>query len=93
MKKNTRLHAGILATAVPAALTAYAATSTTGEVATLRAQASIAATGASSAAPAASRPTVPLGTPPAQARINLETTLAIVRSAQTGKAVRLPLET
>lgn len=67
MKKNTRLHAGILATAVAAALTAYAATSTTGEVATLRAQASIAATGASSAAPAASRRTVPLATPPAQA--------------------------
>ena len=37
------------------------------------------------------RPTV--HTTPEQARINLETTLAIVRAAQTGKAVRLPLET
>jgi predicted dehydrogenase len=31
-------------------------------------------------------------TTPEQARINLETTLAIVRAAETGKAVRLPLE-
>lgn len=31
-------------------------------------------------------------TTPEQARVNLETTLAIVRAAQTGKAVRLPLE-
>jgi predicted dehydrogenase len=38
-----------------------------------------------------------MGTPtvhttPAQARVNLETTLAIVRAAETGKPVRLPLE-
>lgn len=32
-------------------------------------------------------------TTPQQARLNLETTLAIERSARTGKAVRLPLET
>lgn len=32
-------------------------------------------------------------TTPEQARINLETTIAIERSAATGKAVRLPLET
>jgi predicted dehydrogenase len=32
-------------------------------------------------------------TTPEQARINLETTLAIERSARTGQAVRLPLET
>jgi hypothetical protein len=32
-------------------------------------------------------------TTPAQARINLETTIAIVRAAATGKPVRLPLET
>jgi len=32
-------------------------------------------------------------TTPEQARINLETTIAIVRAAQTGKPVRLPLET
>jgi predicted dehydrogenase len=32
-------------------------------------------------------------TTPEQARINLETTIAIERSAQTGKPVRLPLET
>ena len=32
-------------------------------------------------------------TTPDQARVNLETTLAIVRAAQTGKPVRLPLET
>ena len=31
-------------------------------------------------------------TTPAQARVNLETTLAIVRAAETRKAVRLPLE-
>jgi predicted dehydrogenase len=31
-------------------------------------------------------------TTPGQARINLETTLAIVRAAESGKAVRLPLE-
>jgi predicted dehydrogenase len=31
-------------------------------------------------------------TTPEQARINLEATLAIVRAAETGKAVRLPLE-
>jgi hypothetical protein len=32
-------------------------------------------------------------TTPEQARINLETTIAIERSVQTGKPVRLPLET
>ena len=32
-------------------------------------------------------------TTPAQARVNLETTIAIVRAAATGKSVRLPLET
>ena len=32
-------------------------------------------------------------TTPEQARLNLETTLAIVRAAKTGKPVRLPLET
>ncbi|MGZ9005692.1 MAG: hypothetical protein ACXW20_18115, partial [Burkholderiales bacterium] len=31
-------------------------------------------------------------TTPGQARLNLETTIAIVRAAETGKAVRLPLE-
>jgi predicted dehydrogenase len=31
-------------------------------------------------------------TTPEQARVNLETTLAIVRAAQTGKPVRLPLD-
>ena len=32
-------------------------------------------------------------TTPEQARVNLETTIAIVRAAATGKPVRLPLET
>lgn len=32
-------------------------------------------------------------TTPEQARVNLETTIAIVRAVETGKAVRLPLET
>jgi len=32
-------------------------------------------------------------TTPEQARINLETTIAIQRAADTGKAIRLPLET
>jgi len=32
-------------------------------------------------------------TTPEQARVNLETTLAIERAVATGKAVRLPLET
>jgi hypothetical protein len=32
-------------------------------------------------------------TTPEQARINLETTIAIQRAATTGKAIRLPLET
>jgi predicted dehydrogenase len=32
-------------------------------------------------------------TTPEQARVNLETTIAIVRAAETGKPVRLPLET
>lgn len=40
---------------------------------------------------ATGQPTV--HTTPQQARINLETTIAIVRAAETGKAVRLPLET
>ena len=31
-------------------------------------------------------------TTPEQARVNLETTIAIARAAQTGKTVRLPLE-
>ena len=31
-------------------------------------------------------------TTPEQARLNLETTLAIVESAKTGKSVRLPME-
>ena len=31
-------------------------------------------------------------TTPEQARINLETTIAIVRAAKSGKAVKLPLE-
>jgi predicted dehydrogenase len=40
---------------------------------------------------ATGQPTV--HTTPGEARINLETTIAIVRAAETGKAVRLPLET
>ena len=39
---------------------------------------------------ATGQPTVQ--TTPEQARVNLETTLAIVRAVETGKSVRLPLE-
>ena len=66
MKKNTRLHAGILATAVIAALTAYAATSTTEPVSSRHAGAGVAATGPSTAVTMAPRRTVPLTTPPPQ---------------------------
>ncbi|MGH8649934.1 MAG: hypothetical protein ACREUP_11630 [Burkholderiales bacterium] len=36
---------------------------------------------------------LPAHTTPEQARINLETTIAIDRAVPTGKTVRLPLET